>query len=196
MVGIALASCDSGNKRSSIPTEYDEEDETALPYGATDTIEGEAVSTDCAKINFELERLQSRIDNVQSPDMLMYVKADFERLRDSLTLGTNGLAANEKEIITSACNKLNSSYEEVCRKYEIPADGVISNLNNCIQQIGRAQNRSQFMQVTDCRRGMLRHLDIIHLCVESKSSRLGEVKRLAAQLQKEYDQQKRRFGVN
>ncbi len=194
MVGAILASCDSGKKGNGSPTEVEEEDPTALPYGATDTIEGQAVSPDCAKLNFDIERLQNRIDCVQSPNMLMRVKADFEHIRDSLCSCTSGLPSNEKELITAAVAHLNTTFKAACHEYEIPADGVISNLKNCIEQISRAQNSTQFYQVTDCRRGMLRSLDIIHLCVESNSSQIPEVKRLAAQLKNVYEQQLQRYS--
>lgn len=195
MGSAVIVGCQSGENKNT-PTYQDIEiEEPELPYGASDTINGEKVSTDCALINYNLEELLDRVEGVRSPDMLMRLKADFEHDIDSLTSNTSMLASNEKDIIASQKQAIAAAYARVCREYEIPADGVIANLKYCIQELNGVQSQKDLNSFMDCRYGMLRGLDIIHLCVESRSTKIGEVKRLAAQLKHDLDNKKKRYSV-
>lgn len=191
---ILLIGCDSGKKHSNFD-EYTEENEDLLPFGATDTIDGEKVSTECALVNFDFESLQRRVDNVKSPDMLMTLKVDFMHTLDSLTLNSKQLPSDEQAKINTIRETLLASYNKACRDYEIPADGVISNLKICLERVNKADSRQALVRFTEVRRGMLHNLENIHLCVESKSTRINEVKRLASQLREELNRKARHYDV-
>lgn len=195
MGGAVVVGCQSGDKQNSTPYEAEEFEEPLLPYGATDTIDGVKVSPECAIINYNLEDLLDRIERVKSPDMLMRLKSVYQHDIDSLTANLSGLAANEKDIIASQKVAIAEAYATACRQYEIPADGVIANLKYCIQDVNAAQSHKALEDFMRYRTGMLRNLDIIHLCVESRSTKIPEVKRLAAQLQHDLDNKKKRYSV-
>lgn len=190
-----LTSCDN-NKSQNVASQFEEEEIEALPFGASDTINGEVVSIKCATVNFDFELLQRRIENVKSPDMLMSMKAEFQRTLDSLTNNSNALSADEKAIIDEQRSNILAAYKKTCREYEIPADGVISNLQSCISRLNNANSREDVEKFIDSRRSMLSNLNIIHLCVESNSSKIGEVKRLASQLREELNRKTRHYNIN
>lgn len=191
---IGLYSCDSNTHQNNSNT-IDEEIENALPFGVNDTIEGEKVSNDCALLNHEFEYLQRRVENVKSPDMLMRVKKDFNHILDSLTSCSELLSQEEKSTINEIRATILASYGQACKNYEIPADGVISNLTSCIDQLNEAHSRQEIVRFTECRRGTIRDLDYIHLCVESKSTKINEVKRLAAILKEEVNREAKRYNI-
>lgn len=192
---LLMFSCTSNSSNTSAV--YDEaEDSEALPYGATDTIQGEVVSIECATVNFDFERLLNRVNRIASPYMLMDVKATFQHDIDSLSAIASNLPAEENKLLQPTIEEIKSEYKSKCREYEIPADGVISNLNSCISQLRQVQNRQQLESFIDLQWSVVRSLDILHLCVESRSPRISEVKRLASQLQSELDSKKKKYGIN
>ena len=172
-----------------------EEDSNALPYGVTDTIDGEKVSTECAIINFNLERLHNEVERIASPSMLMTVKANLQHELDSLTIGTDLLDADEKATINDLRKTISAAYIAKCKEYEVPAEGVIDNLRRCIDIVRKARCDMDIIRFVETRRGMLMHLEEIHLCVESSSSKIGEVKRLAQELNTELERKKKQFGL-
>lgn len=191
-----VASCENGNKSYNAPTLAEEEEEEALPFGASDTINGERVSVKCATVNFDFELLQRRIENVKSPDMLMRLKVDYQSTLDSLTMLSENLSAEEKEMLNPIKAEIAESYKKACREYEIPADGVISNLSHCLEQMNSANTREEVARLVDTRSSLLQNLNNIHLCVESNSSRIGEVKRLASQLREEVSRKTRHYNID
>lgn len=188
-----LTSCNTDSKKQKYG--FPETEQEGLPYGVTDTINGTAVSDQCAIMNHDLESLLRRVEAVKSPDMLMMVKADFEKTLDSLTIGSGNMPAEEQAVIDSLRTSIISAYKDVCREYEIAPEGVIDNLNHCIQRVNNAKSRDDLIRFMDVRRGMLSNLDIIHLCVESSSNRIPEVKRLAQQLKTNLEAKKRQFNL-
>lgn len=193
IVAAFITSCNTDRKTQSYA--FEEPEQEGLPYGVSDTINGKAVSDQCAIMNFDLESLLRRVQAVKSPDMLMMVKADFEHTLDSLTTGSNDLPSEEQEVINSLRTSIITSYKEVCREYEIAPEGVIENLNHCIQRVNNAKSRNDLVRFMDVRSGMLSNLDIIHLCVESRSNRIPEVKRLAQKLKTNLEAKKRQFNL-
>lgn len=193
-VAALITSCKSEHK--SQYNTYEEQYEDLLPYGVTDTINGEKVSKECALMNNDLERLLNRVERVKSPDMLMLLRKDFEHTLDSLTIGSDNLATEEKTVINHLCDSIRTSYAQVCKQYEIPADGVIDNLKRCINRVNQAGTVTQLYTFMDNRRGMLRNLDYIHLCVESNSKKIPEVKRLAQQLKTTLEAKKKQYKID
>lgn len=195
ITGILFVSCSSNPKGNSSAYEQYYEEEEQLPYGVSDTINGEKVSYECAMTNFELEGLQERIEAVKSPDMLMHLKARFQHDIDSLTQIASAYTSNEQAIIASDCSRLKVAYEKACRAYEIPAEGVIANLNDCIKTVQKAKTDIELYRFINCRVGMLNNLDIIHLCVESRSTRIKEVQSLAHKLKTELYNKKKKLNI-
>lgn len=193
IVAALIISCNSEHKNQY--NSFEEEQEDLLPYGVTDTINGEKVSKECALMNSDLEWLLRKVERVKSPDMLMLVRKDFEHTLDSLTIGSGNLVSEERTVINNICDSIRIAYAQACEEYEIPAEGVIDNLKHCITRVDQAKNSMQLELFIESRRGMLRNLDYIHLCVESKSKKIPEVKRLAQQLKSSLETKKKQFNI-
>lgn len=191
---VLSVSCNSEQKGGRYQAE--EYDANALPYGATDTIDGEKVSNECAIINNDLERLKASLELISSPSMLMTAKVTYQHDLDSLSMGNDNLTPEEASIIKTLIKDIATTYEAKCKEYEIPAEGVIDNLRRCIDRVNKTNNSTELIRFMEARRGMLMDLDYIHLCVDSRSNRIDEVRKLAAQLKHDLDRKKRRFGVN
>lgn len=194
LVLLMLSGC-KNEKRPNYSYDVVEEEEDALPYGATDTIDGIKVSTDCAIINFEHELLQGKVENIASPSMLTRVKACFQHYMDSLSVGIESLPAEEAAMINATRAHITDIYRSKCRQYEVPAESVIGNLRSCINQVNGMHTKGELARFLDVRGGMLSEIDDIHLCIESSSNRIDEARRLAAQLKHDVDKKKKQFGL-
>lgn len=152
---------------------------------------GEACATTCSKLQQLVEELQ----NVQSPDALIKAKKQYLTVTASFNSDLNQLSEEEKKVATNYKTEADDIYQKVCQAYEVPANGVIENLNNLLKRIDGVKTKQELYRFQDCRLGMLRGLDDIHLCVEHNSRQIPEVRRLAQSLKSKYQAKKQEFGI-
>ena len=195
IICIAFAACNENKTKSSEsqPSESDDFAEQETYYN--DTIEGEKVSHDCAAMSYNLDDIISRLEAVQSPSMLMKVKADYPDLLTKATAELSQLPTDEKALMQDKVGRIRTLYAETCRTYEVEADGIISNLQNLIQQIQRVNSKAAFDNYCSGRYGVLNNLDKIHLSTNEQSPHIKEIKRLAHQLKSLVEAKKAELGM-
>ncbi len=88
------------------------------------------------------------------------------------------------------------AYRKACQEYEVPASGVIANLNDMIKGIDKVKTTQDMYRYESGRLGVLRNLDHVHLCVEQNDKKnISEVKRLALTLKNLYESKKHELGM-
>jgi len=158
-------------------------------------VDGKEVSKECAVTCYKIQQASDELDFVKSPSNLTRAKREFQKNSSDAVDDINSLNGEEKQIAMKKLEELTAQYEKMCREYEVPASGVIANLKNLIEEIDKVHNMQDFENFKSCRVGVLNNLDDIHLCVEQKSSKINDVKRLAQILKGKYEAKKREFGI-
>ncbi|MBQ9641435.1 MAG: hypothetical protein IJV06_07730 [Bacteroidaceae bacterium] len=195
IICIAFAACNGNKTKSSESQSSESDDFVEQETYYNDTIEGEKVSQDCAAMSYNLDDIISRLEAVKSPSMLMKVKADYPDLLTGATAELSQLPTDEKALMQDKVGRIRTLYTETCRAYEVEADGIISNLQNLIQQIQRVNSKAAFDNYCSGRYGMLKNLDKIHLSTNDKSPHIKEIKRLAHQLNSLVEAKKAELGM-
>lgn len=182
----ATACHNTGKSSSDNDSGFAIEDEEEV----ADTIEGQKVSKECAVVCSRIDRFADRMERVSSPDALIAAKQTYEQDAEQARNGMENLSDEEKSIAQHRMEIASSDFEEACRKNEVPSSGVIANLNNLIRRIDKVTTYRELRQFEDCRLGMLRNLDNIHLCVERGDRHIGKVKQLAQVLKGKWEKKR------
>lgn len=156
----------------------------------------EEVSNACATICLRMIQTEEMLSAVKSPDALISAKKEYLMLMASIKKELSSISKQEQNTALAYKENLDRAYLSTCREYEIPANGVISNLNNLIRQIDNVHTPSELIRFQDVRIGMLRKLDDLYLCVDHNSNSIAEVKRLAQTLKRKYENKKQELGMD
>ena len=157
--------------------------------------EEETAESECTRLCDLLSTDAERLEGVRSPDALIAAKKQHQQTVTEVKQGMTELDGEEKSLVNAGLKAADAAYAQACTEYEIPASGVIANLSHLIGTIDGIRTEEEFHRFQDCRLGMLRHLDDIHLCVEQRSKQIPEVKRLAQTLKRKYETKKTEFGI-
>lgn len=195
IAAFALCACESKDNNTSSNSQMDEEQFGGIADLIGDSISGVKVSKECAVICYQIDQITNQISAVNSPSALIRAKQEYEDNIGKTAEGITELEQSEQSIANEHKTEADAAYKSVCRSYEVPASGVLANLTNLIQCIDEVKTKDEFMRFEDCRIGMLSDLDHIHLCVESNSHKIPEVKRLAQTLKGKYEAKKKQFGM-
>lgn len=177
---------------------FDAEDEnipTAEEIIYDSIAEEEHIDRESASLCMRLSELQELMDGVRSPDGLVPAKKEYAEATQSIRGEMASLSSEEKAAVGKFQKAADEAYAKACRAYEVPASGVIANLNNLIRRIDQVKTKQELSRFQDARLGMLRGLDDIHLCVEHDSKQIPEVKRLAQTLKSKYASKRHEFGM-
>ena len=197
-----LVSCNSSSpekaKGEAINEEYERMEEnmpTAESLAYDSIAEKEHINTESAAICHEFSRLVNKLKDVKSPDGLISAKKDYAAGLTTLNGQMSTLNDNDKTAVLNYKKEAEAAYAQACKNYEIPASGVIANLNNLIRRIDQVKTKEELDRFQSSRLGMLHGLDDIYLCVEHNSPRIAEVKRLAQTLKSKYSAKRHEFGL-
>ncbi len=194
LLAAVMSSCDS-KKDELVEITIDENDQTSIGEIVGESENTLKVSKECAAICKQLDVVEEEVEFVKSPSNLIRLKKNFAEDLKQAKSGKGNLVQEEQSIVSGIEQDLQEEYTKACREYEVPADGVIANLKNCIKKIDAAHTRQEFDRFRECRTYMLEDLDNIHLCVISTSRRIPEVKQLAQTLKAKYIEKKQQFGI-
>lgn len=195
---IVLAACSSGGNKIGAP-QVDSLEMISpagdAEYVLPDTVNGEDVSHECAVVARNIEDLSYDLDQILSPSQLMIVKADYKSRIGLINSSIAKLASSkEKAELNKRTDDLSLLYVQKCHQYEVEPSGVIQNLQYCISDIAKVNSKQELSSFESCRYGVLDNLDKIHLCVRDNSSQIGEIKRLAKQLDSAYKSKKEKLA--
>lgn len=197
-----LVSCNSSSpektKGDAINEEYERMEEnmpTAESIAYDSIAEKECIDTESAAICHEFSRLVDKMKEVKSPDGLISAKKDYATGLTALNSQMNTLNEHDKTVVLDYKKEAEAAYTQACKSYEIPASGVIANLNNLIRRIDQVKTKEELDRFESSRLGMLHRLDDIYLCVEHNSSQIAEVKRLAQTLKSKYSAKRHELGL-
>ena len=194
LMACILGSC-THNGTSETQTTKDSDETSELPYGVSDTIQGRKVSTECAIAIDAMQSIRRRAENLASPSMLATFRAQYkEDIAEAEAAATN-INGEERQFIRLEKDTIDMVLAEKRKKLEVPASGVIDNLNNCISRVKTMKSDTEMYRFLDYRRSMIRNLDNIHLCVEEQSNQIPTVKKLARQLKLLVEEKKTQFGM-
>jgi len=161
-----------------------------------DTIaEKEHVSKDCGVICNNFDIATDRLKNVLSPQALISAKKIYNLANDNLANNIKGLTADEKTLVQTYKTEADKAYHTACQAYEVPASGVIANLNELIKGIEKVHSKSDMVHYEENRLSILRNLDYIHLCVDQNDRGISDVKRLAQTLKSKYEDKQHELGI-
>lgn len=194
---LMLWACDSTptTRRGGAFDSADEDLPTAEDIAYDTIAEKENIDRESASLCLKFSEVKEMMDEVQSPDGLVSAKKKYMETTQSLRSEMTTLSREEKAAVTKYQQEAEASYVQACREYEVPASGVIANLNNLIRRIDQVHTKQELSRFQDCRLGMLKGLDDIHLCVEHNSPQIPEVKRLAQTLKGKYSSKRHELGM-
>ena len=199
LIAIPLACSCTSPQKDGLPSDGSTIEEETYPTAEEilrDSIaKKEDISNACATLCQRMLHTEEMLSAVRSPDALIAAKKEYLSLVPSIDNELSAISKEEKSVVNTYKANLESTYLSACREYEIPANGVISNLNNLISRINTIHTPSELIRFQEARIGMLRKLDDIHLCVEHNSNRIAEVKRLAQTLKTKYENKKQELGM-
>ena len=190
-----IASCNSGHPSGSTYNQEVLDDDSALPYGVTDTIGGEKVSVDCAIIHSALERMLYQAEQLASPSMLMTFRAKYDSRIAEAMEGFETLSSDEQGKLKATKDSIDIILRQQCRKLAVPATGVLQTLEDCIRQVKKANSKKDMLIFIGDWRSTIYSLDEIHLCIEEASPQIAKVKRLAKQLKDDIEKKKAMYGI-
>ena len=177
---LAMTACDEKKDDKGLNSDtYLEEYEKAPSWEellADSIVVKEHVGKECAVICNNLDIATDRLTHVLSPDGLISAKKMYLMATNNLSTDMKGLTNHEISMVKSHQAEADKAYRKACQEYEVPASGVIANLNDMIKG--------------------LRNLDHVHLCVEQNDKKnISEVKRLALTLKNLYESKKHELGM-
>ena len=155
----------------------------------------EDVGNACATLCQHMMQVEEMLSAVKSPDALIFAKKEYLSLIASIDKDISNMSKQELCVVDGYKANLDKTYITTCREFEIPANGVIANLNNLINRIDKIHSKDELLRFQDVRIGMLRKLDDLHLCVEHNSNNIAEIKRLAQTLKAKYEGKKQELGM-
>lgn len=198
IVILLVCSCNSQQK-DELPSNAAPSNEETYPTAEgmlCDSIaKEESVSNESAAICQRMIQVKDMLAGVKSPDALIPAKKEYLTLIASIGKDQSTISKQEQDVVKGYKMALDKTYISVCREYEIPASGVLSNLNNLIRRIDNIHTQSDFIRFQDVRIGMLRKLDDLYLCVEHNSNSISEIKRLSQTLKRKYEDKKQELDI-
>jgi len=198
LVAGMMVSCDDKKNGGLNGETYLEEYEKTPSWEellADSIVEKEHVGKECGVVCNNLDIATDRLTHVLSPEGLISAKKMYIVATQNLSSDTKGMTAHELAMVKSHKADADKAYGEVCRKYEVPASGVIANLNDLLKGIDKVRNTQDMYRYEDCRLGVLRNLENVYLCVEQKDTKgISEVKRLSLALKSKYEAKKHELG--
>lgn len=193
---LMLIACES--KQEKFPGEMTDEEwenRPTLEDIICDSIaEKEDISVECAALCNDLNNDIRDLAMVNSPTALIYAKKDHQTLIANVTRSAKGFKAHERTILHDYCEQAVNAYDDVCRRYEVPATGVIANLEQLSHDIDQVHSVKEFEDYKDRHYGVMKELDDIHLCIERRSNDIPKVKRLAQALKSKYQAKQEVYG--
>lgn len=193
---LMLIACES--KQEKFPGEMTDEEwenRPTLEDIICDSIaEKEDISVECAALCNDLNNDIRDLAMVNSPTALIYAKKDHQALIANVTRSAKGFKAHERTILHDYCEQAVNAYDDVCRRYEVPATGVIANLEQLSHDIDQVHSVKEFEDYKDRYYGVMKELDDIHLCIERRSNDIPKVKRLAQALKSKYQAKQEVYG--
>lgn len=199
LLAVMMVSCEDKKKGELNGESYLEEYEKTPTWEellADSIVEKEHVGKECGVVCNNLDIATDRLTHVLSPDGLISAKKMYIVATANLSNDTKGMTAHELSMVKNHKADADKAYGEACRKYEVPASGVIANLNDMIKGIDKVKNTQDMYRFEDCRLGVLRNLENVYLCVEQKDSKgISEVKRLSLVLKSKYDAKRHEVGM-
>lgn len=193
---LVLAACES--KQEKFPGEMTDEEwenRPTLEDIICDSIaEKEDISVECAALCNDLNNDIRDLAMVNSPTALIYVKKDHQALIADVTRSAKGFKAHERTILHNYCEQAVNTYDDVCSRYEVPATGVIANLEQLSHDLDQVHSAKDFEDYKNLHYGMMQELDDIHLCIERRSNDIPKVKRLAQALKSKYQAKQSTYG--
>ena len=198
LVAGMMVSCDDKKNGGLNGETYLEEYEKTPSWEellADSIVEKEHVGKECGVVCNNLDIATDRLTHVLSPEGLISAKKMYIVATQNLSSDTKGMTAHELAMVKNHKADADKAYGEVCRKYEVPASGVIANLNDLLKGIDKVRNTQDMYRYEDCRLGVLRNLENVYLCVEQKDTKgISEVKRLSLALKSKYEAKKHELG--
>lgn len=193
---LMLIACES--KQEKFPGEMTDEEwenRPTLEDIICDSIaEKEDISVECAALCNDLNNDIRDLAMVNSPTALIYAKKDHQALIANVTRSAKGFKAHERTILHDYCKQAVNAYDDACRRYEVPATGVIANLEQLSHDIDQVHSVKEFEDYKDRHYGVMKELDDIHLCIERRSNDIPKVKRLAQALKSKYQAKQEVYG--
>jgi len=191
---LTIVSCNSNNGSSE--SEQNDSDEFVEYENIEDSIDGKAVSHDCAIVYTKLDNLIWKWQEIKSPSMLATRRASFKSDLAKLKKEVMKIEGEEGHTLDSIYEELVTIEAEKVKEYSVPASGVIAQLKHCIKSVDNVQTVAEFERFRDCRLGVLESLDIIHYSVEPSSPQIKEVQKLARTLKGKYEEKCHKFGLD
>lgn len=188
-------SCNNKKGNEQVCTEGDVESYTNIADLVGDSVEGEKVSKECAVVCYKIDQVTEEVASVNSPEALITAKQSFKEEIAEAGSGIKELDREEQALANRHVQEAEEEYSKACSEYEVPASGVIANLKDLIKRIDKVKTKRELDSFQDCRLGMLMNLDNIHLCVDSKSTKIKEVKTLAQTLKSKWEAKKKEISA-
>ena len=199
LLAVVVVSCEDKKKGELNGESYLEEYEKTPTWEellADSIVEKEHVGKECGVVCNNLDIATDRLTHVLSPDGLISAKKMYIVATANLSNDTKGMTAHELAMVKNHKADADKAYGEACRKYEVPASGVIANLNDMIRGIEKVKTTQDMYRYESGRLGVLRNLDHVHLSVEQNDKKnISEVKRLALTLKNLYESKKHELGM-
>ena len=197
---LAMTACDEKKDDKGLNSDtYLEEYEKAPSWEellADSIVVKEHVGKECAVICNNLDIATDRLTHVLSPDGLISAKKMYLMATNNLSTDMKGLTNHEISMVKSHQAEADKAFRKACQEYEVPASGVIANLNDMIKGIDKVKTTQDMYRYESGRLGVLRNLDHVHLCVEQNDKKnISEVKRLALTLKNLYESKKHELGM-
>ena len=195
---LAMTSCEEKKNGGTSGETYLEEYEQTPSWEellADSIVEKEHVGKDCAVICNNLDIATDRLTHVLSPEGLITAKKKYILATTNLNDDMKGLSAQEKSLVQGYKAEADKAYLKACQEYEVPASGVIANLNDMLKGIDKVKTTQDMYRFEESRLGVLRNLENVHLCVEQNSKSIPEVKRLAQTLKSKYESKQHELGI-
>jgi hypothetical protein len=193
---LVVAACES--KQGRFPGEMTDEEwenQPTLEDIICDSIaEMEDISVECAALCNDLNNDIRDLSMVNSPTALISAKKDHQTLMVNVTRSAKEFKEHERKILHNYCEQAVDTYDNVCRRFEVPSTGVIANLEQLSHDLDQVRSKQDFEEYKDHHYGVMQTLDDIHLCIERRSNDIAKVKRLAQALKAKYQEKDRTFG--
>ena len=193
---LMLAACES--KERKFPGEMTDEEwenRPTLEDIICDSIaEKEDISVECAALINDLNNDIRSLAMVNSPTAIIYAKKDHQTLMKEVTRSAKGFKKHERTVLHTYCEQAVNKYDDICHRYEVPANGVLANLEQLTRDLDQVHSQEDFETYNNHHYGVIRMLDDIHLCIERQSNDIPKVKRLAQALKSKYQSKQQTFG--
>ena len=192
---LVLAACES--KQSKFPGEMTDEEwdnRPTLEDLICDSLaEQEDISIECAELCNDLNYDIRTLSMVNSPTALIRAKHEHQTLMATVASQAKSFKEHDRTTLKTYSDKAADTYQDICHRYEIPASGVIANLEQLTREIDKVNSPKEFEEYDDHHYGVMQELDHIYLCIEHRSPDIPKVKRLAMALKEKYEAKRQAF---